>query len=208
VPWTVIGISAFEAILHPFALSDRIRTLREEKDEARSRERRYRTLAITDELTGLNNVRFFRTQLPLETQRAEKLHLPLTLGLLDIDRFKAFNDTYGHPAGDDALRQLGEVIMHCVRERDVACRYGGEEFVILFPATRAAEAFEAAERIRMSYEQCRRAAGMPHSGATVSFGLAEYVHGERPEDLVDRADRALYKAKHIGRNRTVIAPHK
>ncbi len=208
VPWTVIGISAFEAILLSFALSDRIRTLREEKDEARSRERRYRTLAITDELTGLNNVRFFRTQLPLETQRAEKLHLPLTLGLLDIDRFKAFNDTYGHPAGDDALRQLGEVIMHCVRERDVACRYGGEEFVILFPATRAAEAFEAAERIRMSYEQCRRAAGMPHSGATVSFGLAEYVHGERPEDLVDRADRALYKAKHIGRNRTVIAPHK
>lgn len=208
VPWTVIGISAFEAILLSFALSDRIRTLREEKEEARSRERRYRTLAITDELTGLNNVRFFRTQLPLETQRAEKLQLPLTLGLLDIDRFKAFNDTHGHQAGDEALRQLGEVILQCVRERDVACRYGGEEFVILFPATRAAEAFEAAERIRISYEQIRRAAGMPHFGATVSFGLAEYQHGERSEELVDRADRALYKAKHIGRNRTVIAPSK
>lgn len=208
VPWTVIGISAFEAILLSFALSDRIRTLREEKEEARSRERRYRTLAITDELTGLNNVRFFRTQLPLETQRAEKLQLPLTLGLLDIDQFKPFNDTHGHPAGDEALRQLGEVIFQCVRERDIACRYGGEEFVILFPATRAAEAFEAAERIRLSYEQVRRAAGHPHYGATVSFGLAEFAHGERPEELVDRADRALYKAKHIGRNRTVIAPHK
>ena len=205
VPWTVVVISAAEAILLSFALSDRVRVLREEKEEAGQRERRYRTMAITDELTGLNNVRYFRTQLPLEVQRAEKLGLPLSLALMDLDEFKKFNDSHGHPAGDAALRQLGEVIEVCVRERDVACRYGGEEFVIVFPATRAEEALEGAERIRISYEQARRAVGMPHYGATLSIGLAEYRPGERPEDLVERADQALYKAKQTGKNRTVVS---
>jgi diguanylate cyclase (GGDEF)-like protein len=206
IPWTVQGVSGFEIVLLSFALSHRVRVLREEKEAAGQRERRYRELAITDELTGLYNVRFFRTQLPLEVQRAEKLGLPLSLALLDIDDFKRFNDTQGHPAGDAALRQAGAIILQSVRERDVACRYGGEEFVILFPATTAEEAVEAADRIRLSYAQARRAAGMPHYGATLSVGMAQLLPNESPEALVERADRALYQAKNSGKNRVILAP--
>lgn len=206
VPWILLGVSGFEIILLSFALSHRIRVLREEREAAGQRERRYREMAITDELTGLYNVRFFRAQIPLETQRAEKLSLPLSLALLDLDDFKKFNDTHGHPAGDAALRHVGQVILQCVRERDIACRYGGEEFVILFPATTIEEATEAADRIRLTYNQVRRSAGMPHYGATLSMGIAQMLPQETAEALIERADRALYQAKHSGKNRIVLAP--
>jgi two-component system cell cycle response regulator len=163
-------------------------------------------MAITDELTGLFNRRYMESHIGALVEQAAARSKPLTVLLLDIDYFKSINDTYGHDAGDDVLREFAIRIKKSVRGIDLACRYGGEEFVVVMPETDMAVATVVAERLR------RRIAGEPfpiQKGAaqveiTVSAGIAALGRDEKAAGLLKRADQALYRAKRDGRNR--VAP--
>jgi diguanylate cyclase (GGDEF)-like protein len=207
ISFTTIGFhsyqigSAAEAVLLSFALADRIRTLRREREEAVGNERRAMDLAFRDALTGLHNSRFFRAHIGPEIQKAENLRQPLSLLMLDVDDFKQFNDRFGHIQGDQVLTRLGDTIRAHVRETDYACRYGGEEFAVIMPGLGEAMAMEVAERIRLAFGQHPV---VPRPGlkihVTVSIGVAQYEAGFMPQDLLECADRAMYRAKAAGKN--------
>lgn len=166
-------------------------------------------LSHTDGLTGVANRRRFDEMLAQEWARAMRSGQALGLIMLDVDHFKAFNDRYGHLAGDDCLRGIARVITEqCRRAGDQPARYGGEEFVILVAEDDAAGALNLAERVRAAIQ----ALGMPHEDSshavvTVSLGVAvtQPVLGEASQTLISRADEALYRAKHAGRNRIELA---
>ena len=171
----------------------------------------FRALAYRDPMTGLDNFRQFEETLADELARAERYGRPLSLILLDIDHFKSFNDTLGHPAGDALLGQLGVVLRNCLRNVDRPARYGGEEFVVICPETGAKEVQLIAERIRRSvadtaFALLEKNSGDADSGkgstrVTVSLGCATYPGDARAaRDLVKKADLALYDAKAAGRN--------
>ncbi|MEI8146327.1 MAG: PleD family two-component system response regulator [Alphaproteobacteria bacterium] len=164
-------------------------------------------MAITDGLTGLHNRRYMESHLGTLVEQASMRGKPLSLLVLDIDFFKAVNDTYGHDAGDEVLREFANRMRKNVRGIDLACRLGGEEFVVVMPDTDAAVASIVAERIRS------RVAGEVfaiHKGAraidvTVSIGMAQRMPSENDGDaILKRADQALYRAKRDGRNRVVL----
>lgn len=163
-------------------------------------------LATTDVLTGLPNRRQLMFALETEVRRAARSGRPLTLALLDIDHFKAINDTHGHPAGDAVLVAVAEVLREVTRGGDLLGRFGGEEFAVLMPETTLDQARLAAERLRKAI--VRRRMDYPDGSAghiTVSTGVARLV-GEEPLDrLVQRADAALYEAKAAGRNLVKLA---
>ncbi len=169
--------------------------------------RLYRTtlvMSITDGLTGLFNARYFYDRLEVELSRARRYQRPLSLFMLDIDFFKAFNDNFGHLTGDETLKMLAGILKESIREPDTAARYGGEEFCIILPETDKEHASVMAERIRKEVEAANIdvGPGREPGSLTVSVGCASLEDGvESPEDLVRRADRALYKAKQSGRNR-------
>ncbi|HVE45900.1 MAG TPA: GGDEF domain-containing protein [Acidimicrobiales bacterium] len=156
-------------------------------------------LADTDGLTGLANRRVFQLALSRELALAQRRGEPCTLVLLDVDHFKAVNDTHGHQAGDEVLRRVGLAMADTVRGTDIAARYGGEEFAVILPACSTAEAGPVAERFR--------AAVAAHAGeiaVTVSAGVATYPRDAADEgSLVAAADHALYRAKRTGRDRVV-----
>jgi two-component system cell cycle response regulator len=163
-------------------------------------------MAITDGLTGLYNRRYMESHLATLVEQAAGRGKPLSLLVLDIDYFKAINDTHGHDAGDDVLREFAVRVKKSIRGIDLACRYGGEEFVIVMPETDMAVAALVAERIR------RRIAGEPFAidqGAkaidvTLSIGLAALsATQDTGASILKRADQALYRAKRDGRNRVV-----
>ncbi|HWR97901.1 MAG TPA: diguanylate cyclase [Candidatus Methanoperedens sp.] len=163
-------------------------------------------LAHEDDLTGLPNRRLFFRRLEHELVRSRRMQKPLALLMIDIDHFKAFNDRYGHLAGDLALRAAGAALLAGIRAYDCAGRYGGEEFVTLLPETDADEALVVAERVRRQMSSLRLE--LPGQGAiagalTVSIGVASWpeVSAERVEDILAAADRALYRAKDAGRDR-------
>jgi diguanylate cyclase (GGDEF)-like protein len=158
------------------------------------------TIAVTDELSGLSSRRYFETRLHEEWSRRERYGGALSVATFDLDHFKALNDTLGHQAGDAAIRRFGEVIRAAIRTSDIACRYGGEEFAILFPETTAAAARAVAMRIRTAIEAERlEFAGKPFR-VTVSGGVAEAENAMDREQLLFHADQALYAAKKDGRN--------
>jgi len=160
---------------------------------------------IRDSLTGLYNRRYLDENLERELARARRDNLPLCMVMLDIDHFKDLNDTYGHPAGDEALRAVAASLHRNVRAQDIACRYGGEEFLILMPHMELAVAAERAERWRRAIEAIRIDAGGSEIRLTASFGVAAYPgHGGTPDELTQSADLALYAAKGRGRNRVVV----
>ncbi|MDO8532365.1 MAG: diguanylate cyclase [Dehalococcoidia bacterium] len=167
-------------------------------------------LATTDGLTGLYNRRFFDEALHREIQRARRLNYPVTLLFGDIDRFKDFNDRYGHLAGDVALRNVATVLRLAVREVDVVARYGGEEFTIIFPGCAYDDAGNVAEKLRSAVEQARFAirpsdGQETEAGVTVSVGAAVYPDTATSAwDLVAQADAAMYQAKQAGRNRVRV----
>lgn len=178
-------------------------TERKRAEEAlRESEKRYRELSIVDELTQLYNSRHFYFQLKIELDRSKRYNQPLTLLLLDLDNFKAFNDTYGHVEGDQVLLRLGQVIKKCLRETDFAYRYGGEEFTILLPATTSNDAAVTAERIRT---ELKKETFSPTPGQdvhmTVSIGLAQYKPQEDMKAFVHRVDQLMYQAKKNGKDR-------
>jgi diguanylate cyclase (GGDEF)-like protein len=156
--------------------------------------------AVTDGLTGLKNHRAFQESLHSAAQMAERLQQPLSLVMFDIDHFKQFNDTYGHPAGDELLRQVAQVLRESARAYDVAARYGGEEFALLLPNTALEQAVQVAERLRQQI----RAIENPHAPVSASFGVATYRRGTPPATLVYEADAALYRAKRGGRDRVCV----
>jgi len=162
-----------------------------------------RALTLTDELTGLHNRRFFEREMKRETERARRFGRSLALVLVDVDHFKAYNDTFGHRAGDEALRHVAGHLAEAVPRRlDAIARYGGEEFVVLLAETDAEGARLVAERIRTSLEgsvEFRRP-------LTVSAGIAATQGDDcEAESLIERADEALYQAKRDGRNRVCVA---
>lgn len=160
---------------------------------------RLERLSATDELTGLGNRRTFDEALRAELGRARRTGLPLGLVLLDIDRFKDLNDAHGHQAGDAVLASLGRLLRAQMRGEDRACRFGGEEFALLLPATGEAQATAVAERVR------RAVAAMPAPAGrvTASLGVAVSAGRDDGERLVAAADERLYRAKHEGRDRVV-----
>jgi diguanylate cyclase (GGDEF)-like protein len=156
--------------------------------------------AVTDGLTGLKNHRAFQEALHSAVQMAERLQQPLSLVMFDIDHFKQFNDTFGHPAGDELLRQVAQVLRESARAYDVAARYGGEEFALLLPNTTPEQAVQVAERLRQQI----RAIENPHAPVSASFGVATYRRGTPPATLVYEADAALYRAKRSGRDQVCV----
>ena len=154
--------------------------------------------AVTDGLTGLRNHRAFQEQLALAWEQSVRYRHPLSLVLLDVDHFKAFNDTFGHPAGDAALCKVATVLQACARTTDFVARYGGEEFVLLLPETDAEGAVRAAERIRAALAE----QAWEYRAITVSGGVATCTPDlDSPAALLETADKALYAAKAAGRNR-------
>ena len=161
-------------------------------------------MAVTDELTGLYNYRYLQQRLDEEVERVRRYGEAFSLLMIDADDFKRYNDTNGHIAGDLALKELGHVLKANVREVDVVCRYGGEEFSVVLPQTDAAGAFVAAEKLREAVAAHEFADGEGVRGVklTVSLGLATYpTHAESRETLLSLADDALYRAKAGGKDR-------
>ncbi len=165
-------------------------------------------LAVTDGLTGLNNRRYLDNHLKLLFDRATARGRSLSVCLTDIDRFKSINDTYGHDAGDEVLKELAARIRSTVRGADLACRYGGEEFVVVMPDTSLEMATTIAERLRGAIEGKPfhlQASGLDLH-VTASLGISSLSPSvENPAQLMKAADQALYEAKNAGRNRVVAA---
>lgn len=159
-----------------------------------------------DPLTRLYNRRFLQTVLARETQIAIHHDLDLCLLMIDVDHFKSVNDTYGHDAGDVALRRVAELILHCVRASDFVFRFGGEEFLVVLPEAKVDQAMRIAEKVRSEIELRTAKEATAHTPAlTVSIGIAEYDHHPDCDRLVARGDKALYEAKRQGRNRCVLS---
>jgi two-component system cell cycle response regulator len=163
----------------------------------------------SDRLTGVPNRGYFDERVQAELARARRYNEPVALAMIDVDHFKNFNDTWGHAAGDVALRVVARASLAAIRQSDLVVRYGGEEFVALFPGMDSAAAYERVEEIR------RTVAALPVpiprrsqvGRITISVGLAAYGYdGTQAEDLLDRADARLFQAKESGRNRVVAAP--
>jgi two-component system cell cycle response regulator len=190
-------------------LTARLRTqLRRKRynEELRSSVAQTIEMAVTDGLTGLHNRRYLDSHLATLFDRAAARGRPLSLLISDIDRFKPINDTYGHAAGDEVLRDFAARLRKNVRGIDLACRFGGEEFVVVMPDTEPAVAQLVAERIRHEIESQPFATGTgaPPIRVTVSIGVASMIAGtDSVQALVKRADSALYEAKNGGRNRVV-----
>ena len=159
-------------------------------------------IAFTDHLTGLANFRYFMRRFTEEIKRADRYKHLVTVVMLDLDHFKVFNDSFGHPAGNRALEHVAGLLRGQVRETDLVSRYGGEEFAIILPETTKTEAYELSQRIRANVEEHK--VELPDSEAkplTVSIGLATYPRDARnAESVLAGADEALYASKHAGRN--------
>ena len=161
--------------------------------------------AALDALTGLNNRRQFEIRIKQETANSRRNNTPLCGIMIDADYFKKVNDTYGHAAGDCVLKKISEIIMHEIREYDTAFRYGGEEFFILLPGAELKEALSAAERLRRAVEKTKidiKTEAKKYINITISLGICRFDETMEAEEFVQLADKALYKAKSSGRNRT------
>lgn len=150
--------------------------------------------SLHDTLTGLANRRFMEMQLRHEVAASRRSNNPLSILMLDLDHFKKYNDTYGHPAGDLMLARIADEMRQCLREEDLPARYGGEEFLMVLRNTGLQRATKVAERLRVRIEK--------QTEITASLGVATLkVDDREPGQVIERADRALYQAKQTGRNR-------
>ncbi|WP_009632303.1 diguanylate cyclase [Synechocystis sp. PCC 7509] len=164
--------------------------------------------SIRDPLTGLYNRRYMEESLDREIFRCDRKHQPLGIIMLDVDHFKRFNDTFGHEAGDSVLKELGDFLQKYVRGSDIACRYGGEEFILILPegsleitSKRAEQLREGIKHLNLKYRH------EPLGQITLSLGVASFPeHGMSGQDVIREADAALYKAKQEGRDAVRLAP--
>ncbi len=160
--------------------------------------------SVTDNLTGLANRRDFDERLEEAIAHAEREGAPLCLMMLDVDHFKKFNDSFGHQVGDEVLKLVARTLTESVKGRDSPARFGGEEFAIILPDTRLDQASVVAEHIRAAMASrriVRRNSGMDYGQVTLSIGISVLGAGDEADDLVGRADEAMYQAKETGRNR-------
>lgn len=213
---TALGQVAFSRILRlrvtREALQIRERELMEANDalhrnlrEIDELQEQLREQANRDPLTGLYNRRYLDSTLERELARCKRDGDPLALILIDIDHFKQVNDTYGHQAGDEVLLRLAAMLAGMARAGDVACRYGGEEFLLLMPTMPLASARERAEALRAAFADVEVPFGAFKLRTTVSVGIAAYPgHGISADELIRNADTALYRAKNLGRNRVEV----
>ena len=198
---SVLSISASAISRRDLAQIDQ-QTLRLAQSEARMRE-----LSIRDPLTDLFNRRYMEETLQREIARADRERIPLAVIMMDIDHFKRFNDELGHAAGDAVLQELGKLLFRGVRSADVACRYGGEELLLVLPGASLDVARQRAERVRSDVKNLQvERGGRPLGTITVSLGVAIFPdHGSTGEAVLESADAALYRAKNDGRDRVVVA---
>jgi diguanylate cyclase (GGDEF)-like protein len=164
-------------------------------------------ISITDGLTELYNYRYFKRRIEYEIVRAQRYDHCLTLVLFDVDHFKNYNDTLGHPAGDVALKTVARILKSMIRKSDIAVRYGGEEFCVILPEGNTRSGWEFAERLRKQIEahQFDREGVQPGGKLTISLGVASFPkHADSSQQLIEKADTALYTAKGSGRNRTCL----
>lgn len=161
--------------------------------------------AKTDMLTGLLNRRGFETAMAKAMDRSEKTSAALSVIISDIDHFKRINDTFGHLIGDNVLKMLAKLLQEHIKGKDLAARFGGEEFILVLPDTDLKGAFILAEQIRIKLKtmRWRTKSGESMGAITMSLGVAQFRSGDTLDTLLERADSALYEAKSTGRNRTV-----
>jgi diguanylate cyclase (GGDEF)-like protein/PAS domain S-box-containing protein len=176
--------------------------------ERKKTEAELKRLVITDDLSGLYNQRYFYIEIAKEIERAKRHERALSILLIDIDKFKDFNDKYGHWEGDYVLKKLGEILLKNVRDIDMAFRYGGEEFAVILPDTHSKEAIKVAERIRKAVGKTVfypfTLVGQPDvTSRTVSIGVAEFQSEDTIKSFLKRVDNAMYTAKTRGRNAVV-----
>ena len=160
-------------------------------------------LATTDGLTELYNHRYFQEQMKMQVEQCKRYGTSFSLIIIDIDYFKKFNDTFGHQAGDNVLRQVAQILKNNIRATDIACRYGGEEMSIILPNSTKNSSLTTAEKI------CKRVASNKfklnnvalEENVTISLGVATYPDdGETASEIIEAADKRLYQSKHNGRN--------
>ena len=167
--------------------------------------------ATLDALTGLNNRRQFEIRLKQEVSNSKRNNIPLCSIMIDVDYFKKVNDTYGHAAGDCVLKNVAEIIKNEIREYDIACRYGGEEFFIILPQTKLPEATSVANRLRKVFEESKMdikdagVDGVSYLNVTASLGVCEYQSSMTADIFAQTTDKALYEAKMAGRNRVIVS---
>ncbi len=182
--------------------------IREATQELREANRKLVQLAVTDPLTGLYNRRYFRERLSEEVARVTRHADPLSVSMVDIDDFKAYNDTHGHPAGDEALRTIADTLDNGLRQEDIAARWGGEEFTILLPQTPGNKALTVVDRLRKAVVDMSLCVmrGGKQTLLTISAGISTFSPSTDSVDtLIASADQALYQAKAQGKNQVCLA---
>jgi two-component system cell cycle response regulator len=181
---------------------ERIRLLNEELQKANGE---LEQIAAYDSLSGLLNRRTLFQRIEVEIERATRMSVPLAGLMIDIDHFKTVNDNFGHPCGDNVIREIGRRLLARLRKYDYAGRYGGEEFFVLLANSTDLQAVGIGERFRAEMEQMRLACGGEDVRITISVGVSSYRPGESQEAWIERTDRAMYQAKQAGRNSVVRA---
>jgi diguanylate cyclase (GGDEF)-like protein len=212
---TGLRIGADDYVCKPFderellARINNLLRLKRMHDQITEAKERLAALAVRDDLTELFNYRYLQTRVTDEFKRAERYREPLSCVMIDVDYFKRINDRHGHDAGDDALREVAERLRKAVREVDVVARYGGEEFLLVLPSTNFSGALSVAERVWRSIGGENFVLGSASERITVSVGVAVYPSRDikTRDQLLKAADRALYQAKHEGRDRICVFQH-
>jgi diguanylate cyclase (GGDEF)-like protein len=201
--WSLIDSSAEVARNLLGILAGRVRTDDAALGESGREHRHLQRLVTVDSLTGLRNRRWLDDTFARQLSRATRANQPLSLLMIDIDRFKDVNDTYGHPAGDAVLRRVAHTLATGLRPQDSLARYGGEEFTVLLPGLGRQQSLQVAERLRLAIQANRGDSKRDNvAQITVSIGVATATHDESLGALLQRADEALYRAKESGRNCT------
>ncbi|MES2534303.1 MAG: biofilm regulation diguanylate cyclase SiaD [Pseudomonadota bacterium] len=180
-------------------ISDRYQLMMRDLNDA------LKAASTTDPLTGIGNRRMLVERLKSEMARSQRVSRPLAVAIADVDRFKSVNDTFGHDAGDKALTEIARTIDANIREYDCCGRWGGEEFLIIMPEISVTEGLLIIERVRLALDDLDVSIADQRIELSASFGIAQYNPGESMSDLINRADAALYAAKHAGRNQVKIA---